>query len=92
MALSETVLGEIESCLAALGSGGNLTAEFRQRFPGISLTRCDASDMSGEEPYRRCPGFDLYLVDGRDHCWHITADAAVATGVVVANRPVARAG
>lgn len=86
MALSESVLGEIEQCVAGLGAGTNLAAAFRQRFPGVSLTRCDASDMSGEEPFRRCEGFDLYLVDGRDHCWRITGDRDAATGVVVANR------
>lgn len=80
MAISEQALAGIETLLAA----GESTAEFRRRFPGLSLTRCDASDMSGQAPFRRHPKFDLYLVDGRDHCWQITPDPARATGIVVA--------
>ena len=78
--------------LAHLGSvltappAGNPLADFRSCFPGLSLTRCDAGDMSGEAPYREYPSFNLYLVDGRDHCWHLTGDPAAATGVVVAAR------
>lgn len=82
MAISEQALAGIEALLAA----GEGTAEFRRRFPGLSLTRCDASDMSGQTPFRRYPKFDLYLVDGRDHCWQITPDPARATGIVVAAR------
>lgn len=80
MAISEQDLSGIETLLAA----DQGVAEFRRRFPGLSLTRCDASDMSGQAPFRRHPKFDLYLVDGRDHCWQITPDPARATGVVVA--------
>ena len=67
-------------------AAGNPLAEFRTRFPGLSLTRCDASDMSTEQAFREYPAFNLYLVDGRDHCWRVTHDPAAATGVVVAAR------
>ena len=42
--------------------------------------------MSEEAPFRRLVNADLYLVDGRQHCWRITRDPAIATGVVFARR------
>lgn len=86
MALTENDLAQLEALLGSATVGGNPLADFRRRFPGLSLTRCDASDMGGDEPFRTYPGFNLYLVDGRNHCWRITGDPAVATGIVVAQR------
>lgn len=63
-----------------------LIPEFRKQFPGISLTRCDPYDMRDEAPFRSIAGFDLYLVDGRDHCVKITHSMDDATGVVIAER------
>lgn len=57
-------------------------------FPDKTVTRCDASDMGTDVPYRPFPGFDLYLVDGRNHCWRITGEPAEATGIVLARRSV----
>lgn len=84
--ISPDDLACIGNLLAEPPTGGNPLADFRSRFPGLSLTRCDASDMGGEAPYREYPSFNLYLVDGRDHCWQLTGDPAAATGVVVAAR------
>lgn len=84
--ISPDDLARIGTLLAAPPAGGNPLADFRSCFPGLSLTRCDASDMSGEAPYREYPSFHLYLVDGRDHCWRLTGDPSAATGVVVAAR------
>jgi hypothetical protein len=86
MALTQDDLVRIEALLADAGKGGQPLADFRQRFPGVSLTRCDVQDMSGETAYREFAQFNLYLVDGRDHCWRLTGDPTAATGVVVAAR------
>ena len=83
--ISQDVLSRIDGLLATPPEGNPL-ADFRKNFPGLSLTRCDAQDMSGEQAYREYPRFNLYLVDGRDHCWRITDDLAAATGIVVASR------
>ena len=79
-------LVRIDDLLATPTTGSNPLTDFRGSFPGLSLTRCDASDMSDEQAFREYPAFNLYLVDGRDHCWHITDDMNIATGVVVAAR------
>lgn len=86
MALTEKDLVQLETLLGSAKSAENPLADFRQRFPGLSLTRCDASDMGSDEPFLTYPEFYLYLVDGSNHCWRITDDPAVATGIVVAQR------
>lgn len=84
MAFSTAELAELEALLAASDGGPQLVAQYRERFPGKSITRCDASDLGGEEPYKRFPGLELFFLDSRDHCAHITKDPADATGVVLA--------
>jgi len=86
MALTHDDLTRIDALLANARKDEKPLADFRQRFPGVSLTRCDAMDMSGEPAYREYPAFNVYLVDGRDHCWRLTADPEAATGIVVAER------
>jgi len=83
MAINEQDLTRIASFLEG---GLDAPGEFRRHFPGLSFTRCDAADLSEEPFFRRYAGFDLYLVDGRSHCWRITSDPARATGVVIAGR------
>jgi hypothetical protein len=57
----------------------------KQQFGGITITACLESDLA-EEPFREEPGYYLYLVDSRDHCWKLTREPAHATGVVIAQR------
>jgi hypothetical protein len=83
MGLSESDLAAIDAMLVA-GADANGLACFRRRFPRLSLTRCDASDIDTETPFREYPGLSLFLVDALDHCWRITRDPARATGIVVA--------
>jgi len=80
-------IDQIEALLSGGHAAPDVLAAFRSSFPGRSLTRCEASDISEELPFRRLAKVDLYLVDGRNHCWQITTDPAVATGVVLAARP-----
>ncbi len=79
-------VSQLESMLAPSEGGPQAALDFRSRFPGRSLTRCDASDMGADEPFRRFAAVDVYLVDGRDHCWRLTGDPATATGIVLAQR------
>jgi hypothetical protein len=88
MALSDADLAQIEALLAPPQADAGALAGFRARFPGLTLTRCDAADMGAESPFREYPRFNLYLVDAADHCWRLTADPARATGIVVAQRKV----
>ncbi len=84
MPFTDAEILELESLFADDDRAAQAAADYRRRFPGRTLTRCDASDMGPELPYRQFAGADLYLVDGRDHCWRITTEPGFATGVVLA--------
>jgi hypothetical protein len=83
MALASEELAEIGEALASPQADAGVFAALRARFPHLSWTRCDASDVA-EAPFRSYPGFDLHLVDRSDHCVQITSDPARATGIVLA--------
>jgi hypothetical protein len=85
MPLSADDLAELDKMLSSTDTDGTLFAALRSRFPGMSLTRCEASDVT-EEPFRSYPQFDLHLLNTTDHCAQITADPATATGIILAKR------
>jgi hypothetical protein len=85
MALGPDELLEIEAVLSAPGADAGVFARLRSRFPHLSWTRCDASDVT-ESPFRSYSRFEVHLVDRSDHCVQITADPARATGIVLADR------
>ena len=85
MALSADDLTEIDKMLSAPDADAQVFAELRRRFPQLSWTRCDASDVT-EMPFRTYARFDVHLLDSVDHCSQITADPTRATGIVLAKR------
>ena len=88
MSFTQTEIEQLECLLSTDEFASQLAADFRGLFPGRSLTRCDASDVGVQEPFRHFATADLYLVDGRDHCWEITSDPCLATGVLLAAHAV----
>jgi hypothetical protein len=88
MALSADELTQIDAMLVAPGETHPFV-ELRRRFPHLSWTCCDASDVI-ETPFRVYEHFDIHLLDGADHCAQITSDPARATGVVLARRSADR--
>ncbi len=87
MALGADELMEIDRMLSAPDVDARVVAEMRRRFPHLSWTKCDASDVT-EIPFRSYGRFDIHLVDRTDHCVQITADLLRASGIVVADRKV----
>lgn len=85
MGLSDNDLSEIEKLLTAEDASVPVFAELRRRFPALSWTQCDASDVT-EDPFRTFSRFDIHLLDTADHCAHITSDPERATGVILARR------
>ena len=75
---------EIDRLLASGGANGATVASLRKIGPGMTATRCDASDMADETPFRTYERANLYLLDGRDHCVRVTNDPDVATGLIIA--------
>jgi hypothetical protein len=85
MAVTQEELLEIGAMLSTPDGEGGLVGRLRSRFPHLSWTRCDASDVT-EPPLASHGTFDLHLVDAHDHCVQITDDPERATGVVLARR------
>jgi hypothetical protein len=85
MSLESHEIADIEYLLVS-ASAETVFAVLRDRFPDLSLTRCDPSDIDTETPFREYGRYSLYLVDGADHCWRLTSDPTRATGLVVAVR------
>lgn len=56
----------------------------RTAYPQIHFTYCMDDDIGSYTPVVSESEFNLYLVDGREHCLCLTQDAQIATGIVVA--------
>ncbi len=85
MALSAEELTEIDLVLSELAADAPVVSEMKRRFPKLSWTRCDASDVI-EAPYSSGAVYDIHLLNSSDHCSQITTDPARATGIILAKR------
>jgi hypothetical protein len=56
----------------------------RKAFPDLHFTYCMDDDVGAAKPVVEREAFNLYLIDGREHCLCLTNDHDVATGLVVA--------
>jgi hypothetical protein len=81
-------LAQIEALLGGPEAEPSVLQDFRQRFPGISLTQCDASDVDADRPYKEFERFTLYLVSALNHCVTVTRDPSIATGIIVVQNKV----
>ncbi|MDD5321844.1 MAG: DUF6129 family protein [Methylococcales bacterium] len=56
----------------------------RQQHQPIHFTYCMDDDLANNTPVIEHKAFNLYLIDGREHCLCLTNDFDAATGIVVA--------
>lgn len=79
-------LSAIADAAAALPSLDDVGLEsLRAGWPGLHLTLCSDNDVPARLPaVLERPGFNLYLVNGSEHCLTLTNDPEVAIGVVLA--------
>lgn len=61
-----------------------LVGNLRSEYPGIHFTYCMEDDIPNHEPMIEDQGFNLYLVDGREHCLCLTRNYEHASGIVIA--------
>lgn len=86
MCIAVETMQEIEKSLAEFHRlASNPLPMLKECYPDISFVRMPASDID-EPPFRSLTDYNLYLLDGRAHCAHLTHDLALATAVVVAPR------
>ncbi|EGW20203.1 DUF6129 family protein [Methylobacter tundripaludum] len=74
------IAAEIE----ALGVDESTISVLRQQYQSIHFTYCMDDDLPNNTPVIEHKDFNLYLVDGREHCLCLTNDYEAATGIVVA--------
>lgn len=61
-----------------------LVGNLRSEYPGIHFTYCMEDDLPNHEPMLEDENFNLYLVDGREHCLCLTRNYEHASGIVIA--------
>ncbi|WP_395666755.1 hypothetical protein [Methylocella sp.] len=84
MALDPDSVAAIGEFLQSRTADHAALVELRRMLPGVSVNRCDQSDVADETPFKSFERCDLYLLDGRDHCWKLTTQLDAATGLVLA--------
>jgi Family of unknown function (DUF6129) len=82
--ISPEQLQEIAAYLSAKPLDETLVMQLRTVYTGIHFTYCLEDDIPNHEPMLECDGFNLYLVDSREHCLCLTRNYPHASGVVIA--------
>ncbi|CRI63956.1 conserved hypothetical protein [Thiocapsa sp. KS1] len=82
--IAEERLDQITEVVRRAGLNAETVGALREAFGDIHFTHCSDDDIGVGQPVRTSDGFNLYLVDGREHCLVLTNDPANATGVVLA--------
>jgi hypothetical protein len=82
--ISSEQLQHIASAIRSRDLNETVVGELRSTHPGIHFTYCMEDDIPNHEPMLECGNFNLYLVDGREHCLCLTRDHEHATGIVIA--------
>ncbi len=82
--ISQTQLDQIANKLNSSGVDETVITSLREEFNDVHFTYCSEDDIPNNEPVLEQGAFNLYLIDGREHCLCLTSDFENATGVVVA--------
>jgi hypothetical protein len=82
--LNAETIAVIAAEVQAAGLSEQTLAAIRSGHPDIHFTYCMDDDVGVHEPFAARPGFNIYLVDGREHCMKFTTEIAHATGLVLA--------
>lgn len=79
-------LAEISSKIKTQGVDESILSQLRQDYADIHFTYCMDDDIGSYQPMLSEAEFNLYLIDGREHCLCLTNNHEVATGIVIAER------
>ncbi|TAN48866.1 MAG: hypothetical protein EPN21_13785 [Methylococcaceae bacterium] len=84
MIAPDTII-QIAQAIEQEGLSEHSVAGLRTHYPDIHFTYCMDDDVGGlVQPYLQTPGFNIYLVDGREHCLKLTGELEAAGGLVLA--------
>ncbi|MDP2902856.1 MAG: DUF6129 family protein [Methylovulum sp.] len=82
--ITSNQLHAIAQTIQTLGVGDDTVSTLRQDYPSVHFTYCMDDDLPNNTPVLEQEKFNLYLIDGREHCLCLTTDHQTATGIVVA--------
>lgn len=82
--ISPELLQSIASVIKAQSLNESAVSSLRSQYPGTHFTYCMDDDIPNHEPMYKGDGFNLYLVDGREHCLRLTDNYEHASGIVIA--------
>lgn len=82
--ISQDTLTQIAGKINSAGVDENTISSLRNEYSQLHFTYCNDDDIPNNDPVLEQEQFNLYLVDGRNHCMCLTSDFEKATGVVVA--------
>lgn len=75
---------QIARVVTRAGLSVETVSALREAFPEMHFTYCLDDDIGAPLPVREESDFNIYLVDGHDHCMRFTTELARATGIVLA--------
>lgn len=79
-ALAQQIAAHVEQ----IGVSEQILQDLRGQYPDIMFTYCMDDDINTPAPVMECKGFNVYLVDGRQHCLCLTRNYDIASGIVLA--------
>jgi len=82
--ISQEIVSRIASQINATSIDEAILATLRRDYAPIHFTYCSDDDIPNNDPVLEQEKFNLYLINGHDHCMCLTNDFDSATGVVVA--------
>ncbi len=82
--ISQQTLEQIAGKINDSGIDETTVGKLRSEYSELHFTHCDDDDIPNNEPVLEQEKFNLYLVDGREHCMCLTDNFDNATGIVVA--------
>lgn len=82
--MDQGLVESIARRVAGQGLDEAAVSGLRAAYPDLHFTYCSDDDIVSGRPVLQWSGFNVYLVDGRDHCLQLTGDYDAATGLVLA--------
>ena len=82
--ISQETLSQISEKIITTGIDESIISLLRSEYSPVHFTYCSDDDIPNNDPVLEREHFNLYLINGHDHCMCLTDDFDVATGVVVA--------
>lgn len=83
--ISPELLESIAFAIKAQPLNESVVTALRSDYPGIHFTYCMDDDIGNQQqPAFENTAFNLYLVDGREHCMCLTRNYEHASGIVIA--------